>query len=81
MRMKPEQASKGKLWTPTQPKRGEGSMAVGSSRRMHLGRSAGVVGTARQDRGSRKRGRPVLARVAASTMRNGIGRCGSRIGS
>jgi hypothetical protein len=60
MRMKSEQASKGKLWTPTQPKRGEGSTVWGSSRRMHLDRSAGVVGTARQDRGSRKRGRPVL---------------------
>jgi hypothetical protein len=35
-------------------------MVLGSSRRMHLDRSAGVVGTARQDRGTRKRGRPVL---------------------
>ena len=57
MRMKPEQASKGKLWTPTRPKRGEGSTDRGSSRQMHLDRSTGVVGTARRDRGSRKRGR------------------------
>ena len=55
--VKPEQASKGKLWTPTRPKRGEGSTVWGSSRQMHLDRSTGVVGTARRDRGSRKRGR------------------------
>jgi hypothetical protein len=58
--VKPEQASKGKLWTPTRPENGEGSTARGSSRQMHLDRSAGVMGTARRDRGSRKRGRPVL---------------------
>ena len=58
--VKPEQASKGKLWTPTRPKHGEGSTIRGSSRRMHLDRSTGVVGTARRDRGSRKRGRSVL---------------------
>jgi IS66 Orf2 like protein len=59
MRVKPEQASKGKLWTPTRPKRGEGSTILGSSRQMRLDRSTGVVGTARRDRGSRKRGRSV----------------------
>jgi hypothetical protein len=59
-RVKPEQASKGKLWTPTRPKYGEGSTVWGSSRHMHLERSTGVVGTARRDRGSRKRGRPIL---------------------
>ena len=58
--VKPEQASKGKSWTPTQPEYGEGSTIWGSSRQMHLDRSTGVVGTARRDRGSRKRGRPVL---------------------
>jgi hypothetical protein len=58
--VKPEQASKGKLWTPTRPEFGEGSMIWGSSRQMHLERSTGVGGTARRDRGSRKRGRPVL---------------------
>ena len=58
--VKPEQASKGKLWTPTRPKHGEGSTIRGSSRQRHLDRSTGVVGTARRDRGSRKRGRPVL---------------------
>jgi len=57
--VKPEQASKGKLWTPTRPENGEGSTVWGSSRQMHLDRSTGVVGTARRDRGSRKRGRPV----------------------
>ena len=34
--VKPEQASKGKLWTPTRPENGEGSTARGSSRHMHL---------------------------------------------
>ena len=58
--LKPEQASKGKLWTPTRPKNGEGSTIRGSSRQMHLDRSTGVVGTARRDRELRKRGSPVL---------------------
>ncbi len=58
--VKPEQASKGKLWTPTRPDVGEGSTVRGSSRQMHLDRSTGVMGTARRDRGLRKRGRPVL---------------------
>jgi hypothetical protein len=57
--VKPEQASKGKSWTPTRPKHGEGSTVRGSSRQTHLDRSIGVRGTARRDRGSRKRGRPV----------------------
>jgi len=57
--VKPEQASKGKLWTPTRPKIGEGSTVWGSSRQTHLERSTGVRGTARRDRGSRKRGRSV----------------------
>ena len=57
--VKPEQASKGKSWTPTRPEYGEGSTVWGSSRQMHLDRSIGVRGTARRDRGSRKRGRPV----------------------
>ena len=56
-RVKPEQASKGKLWTPTRPEFGEGSTIWESSRQTHLGRSTGVMGTARRDRGSRKRGR------------------------
>jgi hypothetical protein len=59
-RVKPEQASKGKSWTPTQPKNGEGSIVWGSSRQVHPDGSIGVVGTARRDRGSRKRGRPAL---------------------
>jgi hypothetical protein len=58
--VKPEQASKGKLWTPIRPKHGEGSTIRGSSRQAHLDWSTGVVGTARRDRGSRKRGRSVL---------------------
>ncbi len=58
--VKPEQAPKGKLWTPTHRTDGEGSTVWGSSRQMHLDRSAGVVGTARRDRETRKRGRPVL---------------------
>ena len=56
--VKPEQASKGKSWTPTRPENGEGSTVWGSSRQMHPDRSIGVMGTARRDRGSRKRGRP-----------------------
>jgi hypothetical protein len=59
MCVKPEQASKGKLWTPTRPEIGEGSTVWRSSRQMQLDRSTGVRGTARRDRGSRKRGRPV----------------------
>jgi hypothetical protein len=35
-------------------------MVWGSSRQMHPNRSTGVMGTARRDRVSRKRGRPVL---------------------
>ena len=58
--VKPEQASKGKSWTPTRPENGEGSTDRGSSRQTHPDRSIGVRGTARRDRGSRKRGRPVL---------------------
>ena len=58
--VKPEQAMRGKFRTPTRPNDGEGSTIRGSSRQMHLDRSAGVVGTARRDRGLRKRGRPVL---------------------
>src|ERR1700723_4515936 len=58
--VKPEQASKGKSWAPTRPKNGEGRTVWGSSRQMHLDRSTGVMGTARRDRRSRKRGRPVL---------------------
>jgi hypothetical protein len=48
--VKPEQASKGKSWTPTQPEYGEGCTVWGSSRRMHLDRSIGVSGhgTSRQ---------------------------------
>jgi hypothetical protein len=57
--VKPEQASKGKSWMPTRPEYGEGSTVRGSSRQMHLDWSTGVRGTARRDRGSRKRGRPV----------------------
>jgi len=57
--VKPEQASKGKSRTPTRPENGEGSMVWGSSRQMHPSQSTGVMGTARRDRGSRKRGRPV----------------------
>ena len=63
--VKPEQASKGKLWTPTRPENGEGSTIRGSSRQMHLDRSTGVVGTARRDRGLRKRGRPVARQLIA----------------
>jgi hypothetical protein len=61
--VKPEQASRGSAWTSTQPKNGEDSMAWGSSRQMHPSRSTGVRGTARRDRGSRKRGRPVLVEI------------------
>jgi hypothetical protein len=58
--VKPEQASRGSVWTSTQPKDGEGSMVWGSSRQMHPNRSTGVMGTARRDRGPRKRGKPML---------------------
>jgi len=52
--VKPEQASKGKLWTPTRPDCGEGNTIQASNRQMHLNRSTGVGGTARRDRGLRK---------------------------
>jgi len=42
--VKPEQASKGKSWTPTRPENGEGSTVWGSSRQMHPVRSIGVSG-------------------------------------
>jgi hypothetical protein len=45
-RVKPEQASKGKLWTPTRPEIGEGRADQGSSRQEHLVRSTGVSGMA-----------------------------------
>jgi hypothetical protein len=72
--VKPEQASKGKLWTPTRPDFGEGSTVWGSSRRTHLERSTGVMGTARRDRGLRKRGRPVPDEGSGL---NGAARCRS----
>ena len=57
-RVKSEQASKGKLRTPTRPEIGEGSTVLGSSRQMHLGRSAGVMDTARRDSQPGNWGRP-----------------------
>ena len=79
--VKPEQASKRKSWTPTQPKDGEGSTNRGSSRQTHPERSIGVRGTARRDRWRVSRGDPCVARVAASTVLQGIGPRGSRTGS
>src|SRR5271167_1239695 len=76
MRVNPEQASKGKLWTPTQPKDGEGGAVWGSSRQTHPNRSTGVMGTARRDRGARKRGRPVLN--GGSGLNSAVGRWFSR---
>jgi hypothetical protein len=70
--VKPEQASKGKLWTPTRPEDGEGSTVWGSSRQGHLDRSTGVRGTARRDRGARKRGRPALGE--GSGLNGALGR-------
>ena len=68
-RVKPEQASKGKLWTPTRPEFGEGSTIWGSSRQTHLDRSTGVMGTARRRTGDRvSGGGPCWTRVAASTV-------------
>ena len=76
MRVKPEQASKGKSWTPTQPKDGEGGAERGSSRQTHPNRSTGVMGTARRDRRVRKRGRPVLD--GGSGLDSAVGRWSSR---
>src|SRR5215472_6879200 len=47
--VKSEQASKGKLWTPTRPDFGEGSTIWGSSRQEHPERSTGVMDIARRD--------------------------------
>jgi len=79
--VKPEQASKGKSWTPTRPDFGEGSTVWGSSRQMHLDGSTGVMGTARRDRGSRKRGRSAHDGGSGLNDAEGIGLCGSRTGS
>jgi hypothetical protein len=89
-RVKSEQASKGKLWTPTRPEIGEGSTVLGSSRQMHLGRSIGVMDTARRDSQPGNWGRPAYgegsglngaARACPWTCSGGAGRCGSRTGS
>jgi len=71
MRVNPEQASKGKSWTPTRPKNGEGSTVSGSSRRTHRDRSIGVMGTARRERESRNRGDPPWTRVVPRHRRLG----------
>jgi len=73
-RVKSEQASKGKLWTPTRPEFGEGSTVWGSSRQMHLGRSTGVMDIARRDSQPGNWGRPV--RDEGSGL-NGAARCRS----
>ncbi len=79
--VKPEQASKGKLWTPTLPENGEGSTVWGSSRYEHPNRSTGVVGTARRDRGSRKQGRSVLDEGSGlnDAVRHRFGRKSDRV--
>ena len=71
-RVKSEQASKGKLWTPTRPEYGEGSTVLGSSRQMHLGRSAGVMDTARRDSQPGNWGRSALG---GGSGLNGAARC------
>jgi hypothetical protein len=72
--VKSEQASKGKLWTPTRPEIGEGSTVLGSSRQMHLGRSTGVMDTARRDSQPGNWGRPVAGEGSGL---NGAARCRS----
>ena len=79
--VKPEQASKGKLWTPTRPDYGEGSTIWGSSRQMHLDRSAGVMGTARWKGDAGNRGRPVRVGGCGFNIAVGDGSGGSRTGS
>ena len=76
--VKPGQASKGKSWTPACPKFGEGSPVWGSSRHMHLGRPAGVMGTApsglargQVDRGARERGRSACGEGSGLTGAEG----------
>jgi hypothetical protein len=71
-RVKSEQASKGKLWTPTRPENGEGSTVLGSSRQMHLGRSTGVMDIARRDSQPGNWGRPAYGEGSGL---NGAARC------
>ena len=80
-RVKPEQAPKGKMWMPIPPENGEGSTDWGSSRREHLDRSTGVMGTASRERGLRKRGRPVLAEGSGLNGTSGcrVGRVSDRV--
>ena len=52
---------------PTRLNNGEGRVGRGSNRQTHPFRSAGVMGTARWKGDAGNRGRPVGARVAAST--------------
>jgi hypothetical protein len=79
-RVKPEQASKVKMRTPTRLSNGEGRVGRGSNRRAHPSRSAGVVGTARQKGDPGNRGRPVPVGGRASDVAIGGGPGGSRTG-
>src|SRR3712207_9448368 len=81
MRVKPEQASKVKMWTPTRLRFGEGRVGRGSSRRKHPFRSAGVVGTARWKGDVRQRGRPVWHGGRALDAVSDGGAGGSRTGA
>ena len=65
-RVKPEQASKAKSWTPTRLNYGEGCTRWGSNRQMHPSRSTGVGGTARRKGDAGNLGRPAGMRVATS---------------
>ncbi len=66
-RVKPEQASKVKLWMPTHLSLGEGRVEWGSNRPMHPFRSTGVMGTARWE-SERIQIRPAVYRPATKRI-------------
>ena len=79
-RVKLEQASKVKMWTPTRRENGEGRAGREETNK-HLFRSTGVVSTACREGDLGQWGRLGLAEVAASNLvRKGGGQSGSRRG-
>ena len=81
MRVKPEQASKVKSWTPTRLGNGEGCTRWGSNRQTHPLRSTGVMGTARREGDAGHLGRPARHEGRALDAALGGGAGGSRTGS
>jgi len=79
--VKPEQASKGKSWTPTRLNNGEGCTRWGSNRQTHPLRSTGVMGTARRKGDAGNWGDPPKHEGRALDAALGGDAGGSRTGS